>query len=109
MTSIILPIGATLTKAYYVILPFEGANQAAGQVVTQTETDDFREARDIAIAHFEKDKAVAERLGRVVTHAGRPRLVHRFVFEFPNGGGADIELEREMLTDDMIDAAKRGF
>jgi hypothetical protein len=107
--SIRIPVGAVVTKAYYVILPFEGANQAAGQVVGQTETDDFREARGMAIAHFKKSHDRASKTGHVITTAGRPRIVHRFVFEFPEGGGADVELEREMLTNDMIEAAANGY
>lgn len=99
-----LPIGAVLVKAYYVILPFEGANQAAGHVVAETETDDFVEARDIAIAYFERAQLKAR---GAISNANRPRLVHRYVFEYPQGGGVDIELEREMLTDGMIEAAKR--
>jgi hypothetical protein len=104
-----LPIGARVTSIYYTVLPFEGANEAAGQIVGRVYEDDFAQARDMAIVHFEKEQRVANKLGRVITMAGRPRLVHRFVFEFPEGGGADLELEREVLTDEMIDAAKRGF
>lgn len=102
-----LPIGARLTKAYYVILPFTGANQAAGQVVDQTESDDFVEARDIAVVDFWMKESQAAKMGKRVVIEDRPVLVHRFCFEFPEGGGADIELEREILTDGMIEVAER--
>jgi hypothetical protein len=102
-----LPVGAKLTQAYYVVLPFEGASEAAGQVVGRVYEDDFVKARDLAIKNFEQNRARAARTGLVLTNKARPRIVHRFVFEFPEGGGTDIELERDMLTDGMIEAAKQ--
>jgi len=104
-----LPVGATITQAYYVVLPHQGANEAAGQIVTRVYEDDFGKARDAAIEYHEKNVRIANRTGHVITEAGRPVIVHRFVFEFPQGGGTDVELERETLTNEMIEAAKNGF
>ena len=108
-----LPLGATLTKAYYVLLPFRGANQAAGQAVDQTDTDtleDFTRVRDHAVIQYWQNIAFAKKRGSVITDENsRPVIVHRFHFEHPEGGASDVELERETLTDGMISAAKQSL
>jgi hypothetical protein len=106
-----LPIGSKLVKAYYVLLPFRGASEAAGQAVDKTTTDtleDFVQMRDLAVITYWQNLAVAEKRGYILTDENsRPVIVHRVFFEHPEGGGSDFELEREMLTDGMIDVAKK--
>jgi hypothetical protein len=106
-----LPIGSKLVKAYYVLLPFRGASEAAGQAVDKTTTDtleDFVLMRDAAVITYWQNLAVAEKRGSVITDENsRPVIVHRVFFEHPEGGGSDFELERETLTDGMIDVAKK--
>lgn len=106
-----LPIGAKLVKAYYVLLPFRGASEAAGQSIYKTETDtleDFTDVRDLAVITYWQNLAVAAKRGSVITDENsRPVIVHRTHFEHPQGGGSDFELERETLTDGMIEVAKK--
>jgi len=106
-----LPIGSKLVKAYYVLLPYPGASEIAGMAVDKTETDtleDFTRMRDLAVITYWQNLAIAAKRGSVTTDENsRPVIVHRTFFEYPQGGGTDFELERESLTDGMIEVAKK--
>lgn len=105
-----LPLGAKLVKAYYVLLPYQGASETAGQAVYNTETDrveDFVDVRNLAVIQYWQNLAFAKKNEQIVTDENsRPVIVHRFYFEYPINGAIDVELERQALTDEMIEVAK---
>jgi hypothetical protein len=102
MTTMI-PVGSTVTRVYFTVMPH------GSTIAPIKTTDDWLNARNAAIQHFEAREIVAKDYGQILDERHRPVILERWVLEFPHGGGVDMEIRRDVLTDGMIYARKASM
>lgn len=101
-----VPIGSTIERIYYHVIPYEGA------IYKIFEVDSFEEARAEAIRYFKNLQAPREADPEAYDDRmplQRPWLVEHWVIRYPKDhrpwGYLDLPMERLELTDAVISAA----